>query len=693
MSTTPDLTGKTIDKYFISAFIASGGMAAVYRASQTNLSREVAIKVLPTAMAEDPTYVARFLREAETAAKLEHPHIIPIYDYGSEKGLNYVVMRLLTGGTLTERMKARQDSEHPLPSLGEIARLLRQLAGALDHAHAMKVIHRDVKPSNIMFDAAGTPFLVDFGIAKLIATTAESLTETGVPMGTPIYMSPEQWDSLPATPAIDQYALAVVIYRLVTGDAPFRSDTPYGLMQKHLASPVPPVTNHPEPMATQLHAVLNKALAKEPTDRYLNCIAFADAFEVAIQDDTTPANGFFTFELPDHDWATAINTDAVATAAFSEQRIVTRPTNPSSRLGMVLVGLVVIAVLVIAAFVLTAGDDGNGGNGGNSENDTPAPAVINPTTTAGGGEDVDTDPPPTNTAAPIVPVAAGEDVPITLEYGNDSSTLLIANRSTQPVDITGMRLQLPGGDQYFDGARFGATTSANFLPGRCILVGLTADDPTFPTGCTPNSAKQLLNFGTAEGIYFVWDSEVTVLASFEVLLNGTKLADCELAAGSCVVNIPAARVIVPTATPRPVIAPQADEQNGVVLIYPNGSSITIINTSAQTLDLTGVQLELADGSDHFDAQWFGEQTRTTFNPGRCIFISLRSADETAPDFCGNVSPLGYDRTSQASYVFVWNAEANPDGSFNVSRDDVVLTTCSVDAGRCFVPVEQLQLPE
>ncbi|PJF44779.1 MAG: hypothetical protein CUN55_02225 [Phototrophicales bacterium] len=670
LSTTPDLTGKTIDKYYITGFIASGGMAAVYRARQINLAREVAIKILPTAMAEDPNYVVRFLREAETAAKLEHPHIIPIYDYGVENGLNYVVMRLLTGGTLTERMKARQGTEHPVPSLRETARLLRQLAGALDYAHAQKVIHRDVKPSNIMFDHNGTPFLVDFGIAKLISTTAESLTETGVPMGTPIYMSPEQWNSLPATPAIDQYALAVVIYRLVTGDAPFRADTPYALMQKHLTHPIPPITNQPQAIAEQLHTVFSRALAKEAQDRYPNCIAFADAFEAAIQEDTAPSNQYFTFPLPDRDWESVIHDD-ISTASPNESVITSLPKNPSRRLGLLLVSVVIIALLTVGAFIFSTNED-------TPNTDEPtASLTLNVISNTASPTDSSISTTNSNT----------DGVPIQFEY--NGSTLIIANRSTQPLNISGMRLQLPGGDQYFDGSRFGATSSANFLPSRCILIGLTSEDPALPTNCSTNSSRQLFNFGTSDGLYFVWDSSINTFPYFEVLLDNIKLAECQLAAGQCEVKIPAERIIIPTPTPRPVIAPQADEQNGLLLIYPNPTSLTIVNTSALTLDLTGIQLELPNGSDHFDAEWFGEQTRTAFAPGRCIFIALRSANETPPNFCTNVTLRSYDRISQTSYVFVWHPEANTFGTFNISQNDEVLARCNIDEGRCFIPVELL----
>ncbi|MCD4686658.1 MAG: serine/threonine protein kinase, partial [Anaerolineae bacterium] len=201
-----NLTGQTLGEYELAELIGAGGMGAVYRAYQRKLERAVAVKILSTALASQSGYVERFQREARTSAALEHTNIVPVYDYGVQRELSYVVMRLLTGGSLSERMQRREDLGQPLPSLPEIADLLRQIASALDYAHSQHVIHRDIKPSNIMFDNQGSAYLVDFGIAKL--TEASSvLTGTGTTMGTPAYMPPEQWRSETLTPAADQYAL------------------------------------------------------------------------------------------------------------------------------------------------------------------------------------------------------------------------------------------------------------------------------------------------------------------------------------------------------------------------------------------------------------------------------------------------------------------------------------------------------
>lgn len=288
-----NLAGLSIGQYELQELLGLGGMGAVYRAFQPSLKRSVAIKILSPALAQQPGYLERFNREAETAAGLEHSHIVPIYDHGTEDGTSYVVMRYLTGGTLADRMRRQKDERIPMPSLGEIADLLAQLASALDYAHKQGIVHRDIKPSNVMFDEHGNAYIVDFGIAKLIEAT-ESLTGTGVSMGTPAYMAPEQWKGEPIGPATDQYALAVMTYALCTGHPPFDGPTPYALMHKHLNEiPIPPHFQRTDlPQTAAL--VVERALAKAPEERFPAVGDFADAFRGAIEGATGEQTGFFT---------------------------------------------------------------------------------------------------------------------------------------------------------------------------------------------------------------------------------------------------------------------------------------------------------------------------------------------------------------------------------------------------------------
>jgi hypothetical protein len=276
-------SGYQFGQYELRGILGEGGMGTVYLAYQANLRREVAIKLLPSRLATEAQYIERFTREAQMAASLEHAHIVPVYDYGTQEETSYIVMRYLKGGTLDDRMRASQ-ANNQLPSLGEVADLMQKIAGALNYAHMRGVIHRDIKASNIMFDDTGTPYITDFGIARALEGST-ALTATGMTVGTPTYMSPELWQGGNVTAASDQYALAVLAYYLMTGTHPYEAPTPYALMNKHITEPPPPVTRSGVPDAVQ--EVFLTALAKEPLNRYED----AEAFAVALREAVTGAEG------------------------------------------------------------------------------------------------------------------------------------------------------------------------------------------------------------------------------------------------------------------------------------------------------------------------------------------------------------------------------------------------------------------
>jgi serine/threonine-protein kinase len=292
------LAGQRFGQYEIRDLLGVGGMSAVYRAYQESLMRDVAIKVLPPSFASQPESIERFTREARTAAALEHSHIVPVYDYGNYGGLSYVVMRLLAGGSLGERLARNTPAEPKLPSLGETAQILKDLAAALDYAHSRGVIHRDIKANNVMFDDQGSAFLVDFGIAKL-TNAANVLTGTNVAMGTPSYMAPEQWRGESVTPAADQYALGVLTYAMITGHLPFEAPTPYALMHKHLNETPPAPDTWREDLPKTLGPVMEQVMAKSARNRYPSAGDFAAAFEQAIKGYEGEPTGFFTEPLPD----------------------------------------------------------------------------------------------------------------------------------------------------------------------------------------------------------------------------------------------------------------------------------------------------------------------------------------------------------------------------------------------------------
>jgi serine/threonine protein kinase len=386
--TMQDLTGHTLGQYHLRELIGAGGMGAVYRGYQTTLERAVAVKVLSTVLASETGYVERFYREAKTSAALEHAHIVPVHDFGIQGNLSYVVMRLLTGGTLAERMQSRADRDDPLPSLGEVSALLTQLAGALDYAHSQNVIHRDIKPSNIMFDNQGNAYLVDFGIAKLLEATS-ALTGTGTTMGTPAFMPPEQWRSEELSATADQYALAATMYALMIGRAPYEATTPFGLMHKHLNEmPTPPHVERPDvPEAMTL--VIERALAKVPSDRFPTVTAFAQAFDSAIRGQVGEKTGFFVTKLPPKDPPTLVTQsqptpavppypgmDAVpspmpppptpvSAQTPAEPSMVFTPTEarrPSARSPLIWgLAVALIAAVIVIGVLVFGGDDGGGG--------------------------------------------------------------------------------------------------------------------------------------------------------------------------------------------------------------------------------------------------------------------------------------------------------------------------------------------
>jgi serine/threonine protein kinase len=277
-------------------------MSAVYRAAQPSMKREVAIKILSPMLASEAGYAQRFEREARTVGTLEHPHIVPLYDNGTQtingNIISYVAMQLLTGGTLSQRLQFTRQSTQALPSLLEIAEIMRQLASALDYAHARGVVHRDIKPSNVMFDEQGKAFLVDFGIAKLIDATSV-ITTTGSTLGTPSYMSPEQWMGEEIVPSTDQYALGVMIYEMLTGHLPFKGDHPYRLMKMHVDDAPTPLRFYRANLHDDVEDVVFKAMSKKPNLRFASVSALAQAFDEAISDeDKDETTGFFVKTLP-----------------------------------------------------------------------------------------------------------------------------------------------------------------------------------------------------------------------------------------------------------------------------------------------------------------------------------------------------------------------------------------------------------
>ncbi len=270
-----------IGRYDIRGELGRGGMATVFRGYDPRFKRDVAIKTLPREFLHDPGFRARFEREAQTIASLEHPAIVPVYDFGEENEQPYIVMRLMTGGSLVDRLRSG-----PMP-LGEVARILTILAPALDEAHAHGVIHRDLKPGNILFDGRDQPYLSDFGIAKLTETSV-AFTATGI-IGTPAYMSPEQArGDRDIDGRSDLYALGAIVYEALTGQMPYQADTPMGLAVKHITEPVPRIRTANPLLPPSTERVIAQAMAKNRNDRYPNSVAMAAQLATVASGGTLP---------------------------------------------------------------------------------------------------------------------------------------------------------------------------------------------------------------------------------------------------------------------------------------------------------------------------------------------------------------------------------------------------------------------
>ena len=254
--------------YVVLEELGRGGMAVVYRATEKALEREVAIKVLPSFMSMDGTFVDRFQHEARTAGQLEHPNIVPIYRVGRENRVIYFVMKLLRGQSLAAVLRERTKISVP-----EIRRILIETAAALGYAARRNVVHRDIKPDNILLDDEGRSVVTDFGIAK---SAGGPLTAAGTSMGTPRYMSPEHARGIPLDGRSDMYSLGVVAYQCLTGTTPFDADDPFAILYKHINEPLPvPALATDEELA--MFAVISKMLAKAPEERFQNADELIEA--------------------------------------------------------------------------------------------------------------------------------------------------------------------------------------------------------------------------------------------------------------------------------------------------------------------------------------------------------------------------------------------------------------------------------
>lgn len=270
-----------IGRYEIKSELGRGGMATVYRGYDPRFEREVAVKVLPPELLHaDPQFKLRFEREAKIIAQLEHSAIVPVYDVDTDGDQPYFVMRYMTGGSLSERIKAG------VFTIEEATSIIERVGPGLDEAHTKGIVHRDIKPSNILFDNRGTPYISDFGIAKLSQAQAGNVTGSAI-IGTPAYMAPEQAQGDSIDGRADIYALGIILYEMVTGRQPYEADTPMAVALKHITDPVPHILSANPKLPPGMDMIIQRAMAKNRDDRFASSKEMIDALHAVMRGDTT----------------------------------------------------------------------------------------------------------------------------------------------------------------------------------------------------------------------------------------------------------------------------------------------------------------------------------------------------------------------------------------------------------------------
>jgi serine/threonine-protein kinase len=373
MTEPESLVGQQLGQYELVALLGKGGMAHVYRARQRSMSREVAVKVITPTQSERSEFVARFDREARIIASMSHPHIGKVFDFGEHEDAVYLVMELLTGGSLTDLMKASRLSHD------RILKLAHSIASALDYAHRRGIIHRDLKPQNVLLDEDGNAYITDFGLAKS-SLNATSLTNTraGVLLGTPAYMSPEQWRGEAVDKRTDVYAMGVMLFEMLANQRPFVGDSIHALLQGHLYEPPPAVHEINPALSPSVSRVLQQAMAKAPNERYGGASELVQALEESLTGEMTDTRNradIITLRA-ERDESTLIHDSLLTTPALPAP----------ARRRLMAMGAGIVALLVLAVLMASALNPTSGGTSA-----TPPSNVL-----------------PANVVATVAPVGANE---------------------------------------------------------------------------------------------------------------------------------------------------------------------------------------------------------------------------------------------------------------------------------------------
>ncbi|HEX2044783.1 MAG TPA: protein kinase [Gaiellaceae bacterium] len=354
------------DRYELEELVGEGGMSTVFRARDTVLERRVALKVLHEHHARDPEYVERFRREARAIARLAHPNIVTVIDRGQWRGRQFIVFEHVSGETLKD-LVAR---EGPLP-VDRALSLAHQVARALAFAHDAGIVHRDVKPQNVLVDADGAAKVMDFGIARSLDPDDE-LTQTGTLLGTSDYISPEQASGARVDERSDQYSLGVLLYELLTGEVPYPGPNLMAVAVRHLRDPVPSVRARRPGVPPRVDAIIGRAMAKRPTDRFPSMEAMTAALEASLAE-ARPLS------VPGGDEDTgvmAVAEPAEAKPAPPRRRERTRPRPVAVLLLLAAAGALVAGLVAAQMGRDDPGDEAGGGNGGDGSADVVRLAAV-----------------------------------------------------------------------------------------------------------------------------------------------------------------------------------------------------------------------------------------------------------------------------------------------------------------------------
>lgn len=408
------LSGKTIGKYEIIEKLGRGGMAEVYKGYQKNLDRYVAIKLMHSFLISEQDFLKRFQQEARAMAALNHPNIVGVYDFDQyQEDTYYLVMEFVDGGTLKDKLEALAKNKERLP-LDTSIRIVREVADALAYAHRRNMVHRDIKPANIMLDKeSGRALLTDFGIVKLVGGQTMGYTATGALIGTPAYMSPEQALGQSGDERADIYSLGVLLFQMMTGQLPYEADTPLAVVMKHVNSPTPmPITFNPD-IPDALQAIIVKAMAKIPDDRYATAAELATALRKIdlsapqpqrkrVEDHSTIAATQIVppeiaeldkpIQMPSAPQPTAVSQPPVSQPPAQPIELTTQPsTSSNKRSPWLYVAIAAVLLLIVVGGIFAL-------NGRNANSTPTIPAVVDAAGTATPKPPTET--PPQETAVP-----------------------------------------------------------------------------------------------------------------------------------------------------------------------------------------------------------------------------------------------------------------------------------------------------